>query len=230
MSKEAYLDEASNTLRLMGHHAATCLQSLSATSYGFQETPESSILLTSWCSVDSSSHAGCSSAQRQSVGGDHSHGYRSHQDLYSITMCLVLGVALAGQLMQLPAAAHSIPKISALLLHDVQFSDSGLSRLLWVWLWIQRDFVNPGIWAAFLWVHHCPFQHTCGIYPHYPQKTLLAPTTNDKLGQEEDKIARPSVKEVHWVAQFRFSLLEEASLLMHHLGQVLDTLQNPWQV
>jgi len=35
-------------------------------------------------------------------------------------MYVVLGVALAGQLVQMPAAAHPIPKISELLLHDLQ--------------------------------------------------------------------------------------------------------------
>jgi len=58
--------------------------------------------------------------QLQIVGGDHPCGYRSHQDLYSATMCVVLGFALAVQLVQMPAAAHSTPKISELLLHDLQ--------------------------------------------------------------------------------------------------------------
>jgi len=49
-------------------------------------------------------------------------------------MRVVLGLALAVQLVQMPAAAHSIPKISELLLHDLQLYDSGLSRPLWVWL------------------------------------------------------------------------------------------------
>ena len=40
MSKEAYLDEASNTLGLMVHQTATCLHSLSAVSYGPDEPPE----------------------------------------------------------------------------------------------------------------------------------------------------------------------------------------------
>jgi len=104
-----------------------------------------------------------------------------------------------------------------------------LSRPLWVWLWIESDFVNPGIWAAFLCVHHCPFWHTYGIYPHYPQKTSLATTSNDELGQEDDKIALPCVEEVRLAVHFRFSLLEGASLLMRRLGQVQDTLQVPWQ-
>jgi len=35
-------------------------------------------------------------------------------------MFVVLGFALADQLVQMPAAAHSIPKISELLLPDLQ--------------------------------------------------------------------------------------------------------------
>jgi len=120
MSKEAYLDEVSNTLRLMSHETATCLHSLSAPSYVLYKPPESGISSTSWCSVDSSSHAGLSFVPLQSVGEDHSHSYRSHQDLYSVTMCVVLGFALARQLVQMPATAYSIPKISELLLHNLQ--------------------------------------------------------------------------------------------------------------
>jgi len=120
MSKEAYIDEASNTLRWIVPLAAMCFHSMSAASYGPHEPPESGISLTSWCSVDSSSHPALSFAQLQSVGTDHSHGYRSHQDLYSVTMCVVLGFALAIQLVQMPAATASIPNISELLLHNLQ--------------------------------------------------------------------------------------------------------------
>jgi len=120
MSQEAYLDEASNTLRLMVHQTATCLLSLSAASYRPHEPPESSISSMSWCSVDLSSHAGLAFVQLQSICGDHLCGYCSHQDLYSVTMCVVLGFALAGQLMQMLVAAHSISKISELLLQDLQ--------------------------------------------------------------------------------------------------------------
>jgi len=120
MSKKAYLDEVSNTLRLMVHQTATCIHSLSAASYVPHEPPESGISWTSWCSVDSSSHAGLSIAQLQSVCGDHLRSYHSHQVMYSVIMCVVLGFALARQLVQMPAAAHLIPKISELLLHDLQ--------------------------------------------------------------------------------------------------------------
>jgi len=119
MSKEEYLVEASNILRLMVHHTAMYLHSLSAGSYDPHEPAESGISSTSWCLVDSSSHAGLSFAPLQSVGGDHSHSYHSHQVLYSVTICVVFSFALAGQLVQMPASAHSIPKISELLLHDL---------------------------------------------------------------------------------------------------------------
>ena len=35
-------------------------------------------------------------------------------------MCVVLGFALAVHLVQMPAASHSMPKISKLLLHHLQ--------------------------------------------------------------------------------------------------------------
>jgi len=56
---------------------------------------------------------------------------------------------------------------------------------------------------------------------------LLATTSDDELGQEEDKIALPIVEEVHWALHFHFSLLEGASVWMRSLGQVQDTLQVP---
>ena len=49
MSTEAYLDEASDTVRLMVHRTATCLHSLSATSYGPHQPPESGMSSTTWC-------------------------------------------------------------------------------------------------------------------------------------------------------------------------------------
>jgi len=229
MSKEAYLDEASNNLKLMVHQTATYLHSLSATAYGSDEPPESGISSMLWWSVDSSSNAGLSSAAFQSICRDHMSSYHSHRDLYSVTVCMVLGFAPAGQLVQMPAAAHSVPKISELLLHDLQLQDLGLSRPLWVWLWIQRYFVNPGIWAAFLCVHPFPFHHTSGIYSHHPQKTSLATTSNDILPHEEEQIALPFVEEVHWAGHFHSSLLEGVSLLMCRLGQVQDTLQVSWE-
>jgi len=103
----------------MVHQTATCLHSLPAAVYGSHETPESGKSLASLCSVDSSSHAGHSFAQLQRLDGDHSCGYHSHQDPYLVIMCVVLGFALAVQLMQMPAAAHSIPGTSELLLHGL---------------------------------------------------------------------------------------------------------------
>jgi len=183
----------------------------------------------SWCSVDLSSNAGLSFTPLQIVGGDHSRGSYSHQDRASVTMSVVLGSAPTGQLTQMRAAAHSLPKISELLRHDLQLYNLGLYCLLWVWLWVQRDFTNRGIWAEFLCGHHCPFRHTCGIYPYDRFFFFsLATTSNDELGQQVDKIAMPSVEEVHWAVHFVVSLLEGASLLRRHLGQVRDTRQVPW--
>jgi len=69
------------------HQTATCLHSLSATSYGPHKTPELGKSLSSWCLVHSSSHEGLLFAQLQHGDGDHWRGYHSHQDQYSVTMC-----------------------------------------------------------------------------------------------------------------------------------------------
>jgi hypothetical protein len=58
---------------------------------------------------------------------------------------------------------------------------------------------------------------------------LLATTSNDVLGEKEDKIALAFVEEVNWAVDFRFSLVQGASCLMRRLGQVRDTLQVPSQ-
>ena len=175
----------------MVHHTATGLHSLSAAWYGSHETPESGKSSTLWCWVHSSSRAGVSFGPLQRLGGDHSRGYHSHQDTYSVSICLELCFAPAGHHMQMPATDHLISRTSELILHGLLREDLGLTRRLWVSLWKQSDFVNPGIWAAFLCVHHWLLLHTCGIYPHDLQNTWLATTSNDKLGQEEDKIALP---------------------------------------
>jgi len=90
--------------------------------------------------------------------------------------------------------------------------------------------MNPGNWAACLCVHHCPFLHTCRIYLHDPQKTLLATTSNDKVGLEEHNTAPHFAGEVHQGVHFNFYRVPEgAPLLICGLGQVLDTPQVPWQ-
>jgi len=228
MSEEAYLDEASNTLRLTVHQTAMCLQCLPAVLYRPHKPPESGIASMPWCSVDSSCHAALSFVPLQVSGGDPSSCYRSNQNQYSVTMCVVRGFALAGQLMQMPAAAHWIPKISCISPHDSQLWHLGLSCPLWVWLWIQRDFVNPGICAKFLCVHHSLFRHICGIYPHDPQK-LHSPPLQWRTWPERGQNSTAFVEEVHWAVHFHFSFQERASLLMHRLRQVRDTLQVPWQ-
>jgi hypothetical protein len=60
-------------------------------------------------------------------------------------MYVVLCFALAGQLVQMPAAAGSIPRTSELLPHALLLEDLGRSRPLCVSLRIQRDIMNPGI-------------------------------------------------------------------------------------
>jgi len=58
MSKEAYLDEAFLQSKMIAHLTEKCLHSLSAASYGPNETPESGTSSTLRCLVDSSSCAG----------------------------------------------------------------------------------------------------------------------------------------------------------------------------
>jgi len=198
---------------MMVHHIATYLHCLSAALYVTDETPESGKSSSSWCLVDSISHAGHSFAQLPRVDGDEWRSYHSHQDPYWVTIYVVLGFALARQLVQMPATAHSIPWTSELLLHGFLLWDLGRSRLHWIWSWIQRNFVNPGIWAAFVWVHHCQCLHTCVIYPHCPQNNLLATTSTDELGQEEDKISPHFVEEVQQGVHFRICLVLEVAPL-----------------
>jgi len=55
---------------------------------------------------------------------------------------------------------------------------------------------------------------------------LLTTTSNDELGQEEDKIAPLFVEEVHWGDHFHVSLVPEGEpLIMCHLDQVWDIPQ-----
>jgi hypothetical protein len=72
--------------------------------------------------------------------------------------------------------------------------------------------VNPGIWAQFVCVYHCPLLHTRGIYPHIPQNTSFDTTSNDELGQKADKIALPFVEAVYWGLLIYYSHLDGASL------------------
>jgi len=92
------------------------------------------------------------------------------------------------------------------------------------------DFVDPGIWAAFLCVHQCPFLHTCGVYRHDYQNTQLAITSNNELRQNEDKIAPLFVQQVHRREHLLVSLvMERAPHMMHRLHRAQDNLQVPWQ-
>jgi len=129
------------------------------------------------------------------------------------------------ELVKMSAATHWIPINLELLLHGVLLYDLGLSRPLWVKLWIQKNIGNHETWAAFLLLHYCPFLHTFRIYPHDPHNTWLATTSNVELHHEEDKIA-PRFVEVHWGVHFHFCLvLEGVPLFICLAGQVRDTLQ-----
>jgi len=102
----------------------------------------------------------------------------------------------------------------------------GLSYPLWVSLRIQTDFVNPGIWSAFLCIHRCPLLHTGGIYPHDLQNTRIATTSNDELGQKEDKIEPPVMEEGHQGVHVHFHLVGKGAPLLFRCDcQVWDTVQ-----
>jgi len=142
-------------------------------------------------------------------------------------LCVWYSVALARWLVQMPAAAHSIPRTSEWLLNCVLLKDLVLSCPHSVSLRIQRDFLNAGIVGAFICVHHCPFLYTYGIYPHDRQNACLGTTTDDELGPEDDNLAPPFVDEVHLAVHSHFSLVEErAPHLMHQVRQVWDTSQD----
>jgi len=95
---------------------------------------------------------------------------------------------------------------------------------------MQRDFVNVRICTAFWCIHHCPFLHTCGIYPHDHQNTWLVTTPNNELGQEEDNTAPPFVEEVYQAVRVHFCHVQEGvPHLICHPGQVQDTAQVWWQ-
>jgi len=214
----------------MSHLTARCLHSLSAASYGPYKTAEYGKLSTLWSSVDSSSGARLLIGPLQRDDGDHSHGFHSHRVLYTVGMCMVLNFAPAGQLMQMHAAAQSIPRTFELSLNGLLLLDFGLSRPLCALLQIQRDFVNSGIWDAFLCVHHFPFWHTYAIYPHNQENTWSATTPADELVQEECNIAPHCGKEVHHAVRRDFSWVPEAApRLIRCFAQVRDTLQVCWQ-
>ena len=118
LSNGEYLDESSKQCDIFVHQTATCLHYLRAAMHSPQETPQSGDSLLSWCLVDPSSSAGLWFEQLHSIGGDYLRSNHSHQDTYSVTMCVVLCFALAGELVQIPDAAYSIPRTSVLLPHS----------------------------------------------------------------------------------------------------------------
>jgi len=104
---------------MIAHLTEKCLHFRSARSYGPQQTPEPVKSSTSGCLVDSYIRAGLSFGPLQIVDEDHSHSYHSHQDPYSVTMCVILCFALITQLVQMPATGCLIPRTSELLPHGL---------------------------------------------------------------------------------------------------------------
>jgi len=100
----------------MIHQITICLHTLPSSSDSPHETPESSQSLMLLCSVHTLSHTWLSFAPFNNVDGDQSHVYHSHHDPYSVTISVVLCVALSRQLVPITDAAHSITRISELLL------------------------------------------------------------------------------------------------------------------
>jgi len=119
MSKEAYLDEVLLQSKMIAHLTEKSLHALSATSDGPHETPESGESSPSGCSVNSWSRAELSFGPLQRVDGDYLDGYHSHKGLYSVTMYVVLSLALTRQLVQMTDATRSVPLTSELLLHGL---------------------------------------------------------------------------------------------------------------
>jgi len=134
----------------MAYLTAKCLHCRWVASYCPHKAPESGYSLTSWCLVDSSSHAGLPLEQIESAEGDRSCSYQNYQDQYALSLSAVLCFSLTGKLMAVPTAVHSIPRTSELLPYCLLHWEIGRSRALWLWLRIQMDFLNLGIWAALL--------------------------------------------------------------------------------
>jgi len=132
MLTEVYLDFTALISIVHPHHlTARSLLAVSATFSGPDNTPESGIQLTAWWLVSSSDHARISIDPLQRVGGDHSLCYHNHSVQCSIAMSVKLGFSPVGQPMQMPGAAHWIPRPSELLPHGLLLWDWGLSHPLW---------------------------------------------------------------------------------------------------
>jgi len=176
MSTQAYLNAPSEQSNMIVHHTATCFNTLSAVSYCPHRTPESGKSSMLWCSVDLSSFVDLSFGPHQNVGGDELGGYHRHQDTYSITLYLVLCCALAGQLMQIPATAHLIPRTYVLSQHGLQLWDVD-----WMEFWnSSRISVCPSLpIPALTWIIHMMCKTLCQLPLHLTnltrQKTKLRP-------------------------------------------------------
>jgi len=150
MIKEAYLDYTARIITIHTHDlTAQHLLAPEEASYGPRDTPHPGMSSKSWCSVSSSGHAGLSFVPLQRAGGDHSLCYDNHLFQCSIARCVELCFAQVGQPVQMPGAAHWIPRTSELLLHGLLLWDLGLSHPLWVSLRTKRDLANLRIWTHF---------------------------------------------------------------------------------
>jgi len=106
-----------------------------------------------------------------------------------------------------------------------------MSHQSWVSLRILRNCVNPVPWASFKFVQHCPFWHTCRIYPHALYNSLLPTTSDDAPGQEVDKIAPTFVVEVSWGVYIHYFLVpKDTPSMTCHLSHVQDNPQVCWQL
>jgi hypothetical protein len=86
------------------HLTAQNLLTLYAALYGPDDTPESGISSSLWCSVSSSDHARLTFGPLLRAGGDHSLCYHNHLVQCSRARCVELCFAQVGQPVQMPGA------------------------------------------------------------------------------------------------------------------------------
>lgn len=90
--------------------------------------------------------------------------------------------------------------------------------------------MKPVIWAIYLWVHCGPYWKICGIYPHDLRNTRFATTSNDQIGQEENKIPPPFREMVQWGSHvYESNVPQRVPVLMSHCVQLWDTPPVSWQ-
>ena len=133
MFKEAYLEYTARIIIVHPHDLmAQHLHALQEALYGFLNTRVSGISSTLWCSVGSSGHAELWFVPLQRVGGDYELCYHNYWVQCSIGIIVELYCAQVGQPVQMPGAAHSLPKTSESLRHGLVLWDWGRSHWVWV--------------------------------------------------------------------------------------------------